>query len=536
MKIRQPQTKRKTFKLKYKIIKKVSQHHRRLRKEARKAEKAGVVRKKTRKDPGIPNNWPYKQEELLALQRRQEKRDKELAQKKKQAHDKVQAERKEALQDAKEARAAKMESKVEKRIAEREAAERKALKKLISEAQVLLEVVDARDPMACRSLQMEHRLLGKGKPVVILLNKVESVPKKAVAAWLRYFADRGCLALAYEKAGRAGASMVVRLLKALAAVAKTTTAPGSNSPSSKESLTFGVFGPKGVSKRMVLDGLRKFAEKPGHGGSGPLSLMPLKAEAAGMIMADRAGRLEDGTSMRKGMDAASALGHRTCELLRGATNVTQIETPKEAVAGFLSRASKESLMRRFALPDFADPEDFLKVFAEDKGWKSRRGKPLEPERIAEKFLTELGDQTQGGFRYACAPPTTEQELIAEKNLWAKIPGGPGLLTNDAIRPILEEHYAAFSGAVEAPSSPPHVEMASIVLDFEGAAKGAEHEPEDEDESGDEETDTEEAEESSEEDDDDDEEDDEDDEDDEDENEEEDEEDMDDSDEEDDDMS
>lgn len=469
MKIRQPQTKRKTLKLKYKIIKKVAQHRRRLRKEARKAEKAGLVRHKTKKDPGIPNNWPYKQEELLALQKREQKREKDLAQRKKHAHDKVQAERKQTVKDQKEAKAEKAQMKLEKKIVAREEAEKVVLKKLFSKADVLLEVVDARDPISCRSISTEHRMLAKGKRVVILLNKIEAVPKRAIAAWLRYFADTGCLALAYEKTGGAGAALVVRLLQAI----------GAATASDKSSAyTFGVFGPKGVAKRVILEGLRKHGVSR-HGGSGEFYLLPLKGEGVPLVLVDRAGRLEKGSSMTNGMDAVSEQAHKTCELLRGAVNLSQMESPKEAVGSLLSRAPKESVMRSFALPAYEDTDSFLTSLGKDRGWKSKRGKPLESERLAIKFLTELSDHTKS-FHYVCAPPTAEGALALEKSHWAKAPGGPSLLTHVAVRPILEEQHGAFSSAVEAPS-PSYLEMMSIApnFDFPAMEKGAEESSEDE---------------------------------------------------------
>merc|ERR1711988_745 len=146
----------------------------------------------------------------------------------------------------------------------------------------------------------------------------------------------------------------------------------------------------------------------------------------------------------------------------------------------LARTPKEAVLRRFGLPQFGDAMEFLKVLGEDKGWKSKRGHPLESDRIAIKFLTELADQKQG-FLYACAPPATEELLAGEKSVWAKAPGGPGLLTHPAVRPILEQHFSGFSGQADAPGSSGLLEMASIALNFEAPA-----EPETEDEDSDDE--------------------------------------------------
>lgn len=61
-----------TLKQKYKIQKKVREHHRKLRKEAKKAKRAGIPVKKASKISRIPNLYPRKREELEAQDLRKE--------------------------------------------------------------------------------------------------------------------------------------------------------------------------------------------------------------------------------------------------------------------------------------------------------------------------------------------------------------------------------------------------------------------------------------------------------------------------------
>ena len=61
-----------TLKQKYKIQKKVREHHRKLRKEAKKAKRAGIPVKKSSKISRIPNLYPRKREELEAQDLRKE--------------------------------------------------------------------------------------------------------------------------------------------------------------------------------------------------------------------------------------------------------------------------------------------------------------------------------------------------------------------------------------------------------------------------------------------------------------------------------
>lgn len=53
----------------------------------------------------------------------------------------------------------------------------------ISNSDLLIEVLDARDPNACRLLQVEAERLAS-KPLLILLNKIDLVPRDCVIRWI----------------------------------------------------------------------------------------------------------------------------------------------------------------------------------------------------------------------------------------------------------------------------------------------------------------------------------------------------------------
>jgi nuclear GTP-binding protein len=65
---------------KHKIIKKVKEHHKKQKKEAKKLGHKG--KPKVEKDPGIPNAWPFKEQELAALEARRARALEEVEQKK----------------------------------------------------------------------------------------------------------------------------------------------------------------------------------------------------------------------------------------------------------------------------------------------------------------------------------------------------------------------------------------------------------------------------------------------------------------------
>ena len=66
-------SKRISLKDKYKIQHRVVETHRKTRKQAKRDAKAGIVRHNKKKDPGIPNSWPFKQELLQDIKQSNER-------------------------------------------------------------------------------------------------------------------------------------------------------------------------------------------------------------------------------------------------------------------------------------------------------------------------------------------------------------------------------------------------------------------------------------------------------------------------------
>ena len=67
LKSKKSKSRRSTLRHKYKVIKKVKQHHQKKAKEEKKNLKAGR-KPKAPKDPGIPAQWPFKEELLKDLE------------------------------------------------------------------------------------------------------------------------------------------------------------------------------------------------------------------------------------------------------------------------------------------------------------------------------------------------------------------------------------------------------------------------------------------------------------------------------------
>ena len=53
-------------------------------------------------------------------------------------------------------------------------------------ADVIVQVLDARDPIGCREPSVEQLVTSQGKRLILLLNKIDLVPKENALAWVKY--------------------------------------------------------------------------------------------------------------------------------------------------------------------------------------------------------------------------------------------------------------------------------------------------------------------------------------------------------------
>lgn len=179
-KSKKSKSRRQTLKQKYKVIKKVKEHHRKKRKEAR---KNGTLHKEP-KDPGIPNAWPFKEELIQQMQEQKERaklREKYMRAKQRSDAEMGVADEMEQLQNHAQEQAVEYER--ERREMEPGShgyvdysmrAFFKDFAKVVEASDVIIEVLDARDPMGtrCRDVEKFVRRQGPNKKVILLLNKI----------------------------------------------------------------------------------------------------------------------------------------------------------------------------------------------------------------------------------------------------------------------------------------------------------------------------------------------------------------------------
>ena len=276
-------SKRTTFKDKYKIQRRVAETQRKRKKQAKRDAKNGIVRPNQQKrDPGIPNSWPFKQDLLKDIQRARERQQKLQEDKKEKRKSELRALREHQEQggtartieelmarasqdqrafDAKQGGvAAEEKARSDGTVAAGQQSRRaylRELKKVVDSADVLLQVLDARDPIGSRIHNtLEEVILSKAdKRMVLVLNKIDLVPKEVVGRWLTVLRrSHPAIAIKASKDHRdsgdepATSSTVPVGMDGLLQLLKNYARTGGTGGKSKTTIVVGVIGYPNVGK------------------------------------------------------------------------------------------------------------------------------------------------------------------------------------------------------------------------------------------------------------------------------------------------
>lgn len=407
-------SKRTTLKHKYKVEKKVRQH----KKEVRRANRnKPAIRKLSKKDPGIPNLWPFKQQMMETLER---KREAEKAAKKAR-----QEANREAFRAAREAgydpalaqvmadatnRAAHFEGREEKRDDLKKEGEAedgskrafmKEFKKVVESSDVLLEVLDARDPIGCRCYEAERAIIGASggsKRIVLVLNKVDMVPKEVSDKWLAYlrneFPTVAFRASIQEGRGKGQANM-----SALAASSVNTSEclgaanllallkNYSRRKNLKTSIAVGIIGYPNVGKSSLINSLKRSRAVTA-------GATPGLTRHAQEVHLDKNIRLIDCPGIVFSSDQKDAL------VLRNCVRAEQLFDPIPPVETIIKRVGAEPLMVAYGIPAFDNTTEFLALLCKLRG-KYRRGGAFDVEAAAKVVLQ---DWNSGKIPFYTLPP------------------------------------------------------------------------------------------------------------------------------------
>ncbi len=88
-----------------------------------------------------------------------------------------------------------------------------SLARAVKRSDGVIEVVDARDPLGTRSRRLEGIARAFNRPFILVLNKVDLVPKWDSKAWIDYFSSRGIRAVPVSAIRRKGKEELLKAMK-----------------------------------------------------------------------------------------------------------------------------------------------------------------------------------------------------------------------------------------------------------------------------------------------------------------------------------
>lgn len=431
-------SKRTTLKQKYKLIKKVKEHHKKKRREESRKKRLGI-KPKAPKDPGIPHQWPYKDElmkeidfevekkKALEEAKAEEKRERRV-ENRKRSREAVEAglppptladlrrKAEDGLESFNLKKAAKLDDATidDARAADDNDSSRRAyykeFVKVVEISDVIIQVLDARDPLACRSPEVERfvRRMNPDKRVVLLLNKIDLAPKENVQAWLKYFREEmPCVAFKCAtghgggSGGGGGDKLGARALPTKGGYGGSDSLGGetllqllknyARNRNLKTAITVGVVGFPNVGKSSLINSLKRSRSAAAVGNTPGLTKVTKE------IVLDKHVKLIDSP----GVVFASSLGESAgVTALRNCVKVERLEDPIAPVCEILRRCPAEQLMLMYKTSRFEDVDDFLRQVGRLQGKLKKGGVP---DMIAAARVV-LTDWNSGRIPYYTTPP------------------------------------------------------------------------------------------------------------------------------------
>lgn len=255
----------------------------------------------------------------------------------------------------------------------------KSLKSLIKRADILLEIVESRNPLVTRSIRVERIAEGLGKPFMIIINKCDLVPLWVCREWQEYFKAQNISSFYISSITLSGVKRLKRFLD------KTIV---------QRPATILIVGYPKVGKSSLINALKGFKSAPTSpypGAPGYTKSSTLYKILPGIYMIDTPGIIPP-----EGDDI---------EMIIRRTAVEKIQNPAEIAQRIIEMVQKFDIdmISRVYHVKSVEPLEILRELAIRRGWINKRDR--EPN-IDEAARTVIRDYLRGKIRYYVLPSSS----------------------------------------------------------------------------------------------------------------------------------
>ncbi|AFK22684.1 GTPase [Pyrococcus sp. ST04] len=237
----------------------------------------------------------------------------------------------------------------------------KIVREVINEADIVVEVVDARDPIGTRNKKLEKMVIESGKKLLIVMNKADLVPKE----WAEEYKQRSDVPIIFISARERKGTGILR--KELKKIAKSIE---------KEKVKVALIGYPNVGKSTIINVLK---------GKHAVGTAPIPGYTKGKQLIRLTKRLwlldTPGVVPIDDFDEL---------VIKGGFPADKIRDPVKPALKLIKRileTRKEALTEKFGIKEFENEEDILRMIGEKRGL-FREGGEVDIEETARWFLRE----------------------------------------------------------------------------------------------------------------------------------------------------
>ncbi|KAK3309916.1 NUC091 domain-containing protein [Chaetomium strumarium] len=243
------------------------------------------------------------------------------------------------------------------------------LYKVIDSSDVILHVIDARDPLGTRCRHVEKYLAAEAphKHLVFVLNKIDLVPSSTAAAWIRVLQkDHPTCAMRSSIKNPFGRGSLIDLLRQFSILHKD-----------RKQISVGLIGYPNVGKSSIINALR---------GKAVAKVAPIPGET----------KVWQYVTLMKRIYLIDCPGivppnqHDTPQdlLLRGVVRVENVENPEQYIPAVLKKVKTHHMERTYELKGWKDHIEFLELLARKSGRLLKGGEP-DVDGVAKMVLNDF---------------------------------------------------------------------------------------------------------------------------------------------------